>query len=129
MSYSLNRELTGITFEKAIEHVTEMLKTEGFGVLAEIDISTTFKNKLNVDFRKYKILGACNPQFAYKAIQNNDRTGVFLPCNVVVQEIDNGVIEVMAMNPVPALGLMENNEIDAIAEEIRQKITRVLEKL
>lgn len=129
MSYSLNKELTGITFEKAIEHVTEMLKTEGFGVLSEIDISTTFKNKLNVDFRKYKILGACNPQFAHKAIQNNDKTGVFLPCNVAVQEMDNGVIEVMAMNPVPALALMENNEINAIAEEIRQKLTRVLEKL
>jgi len=129
MSYSLNKELTGITFEKAIEHVTEMLKTEGFGVLSEIDISTTFKNKLNVDFRKYKILGACNPQFAHKAIQNNDKTGVFLPCNVAVQEMDNGVIEVMAMNPVPALALMENSEINAIAEEIRQKLTRVLEKL
>ena len=92
MSYYFNTLLKGKSFEEAIELVTTELKKEGFGVLTEIDVKETLKNKIDVDFKKYKILGACNPHFAYKALQSEDKIGVFLPCNVIVEEhepIDN----------------------------------------
>ena len=86
MSYYINKTLSGISFEEGIERITASLKTEGFGILTEIDLKATLKKKLDVDFYNYKILGACNPQFAYKALQAEDKIGTMLPCNVIVQE-------------------------------------------
>ena len=100
MNYYFSKILTATSFSEAEEQVTELLKTEGFGVLTEIDVSKTLKNKINVDFKKYKILGACNPQIAYQALQIDDKAGVFLPCNIIVEEHENGNIEVSAVSPV-----------------------------
>ena len=99
MSYYFNTTIKGKTFEEAIDMATDALKTEGFGVLTQVDIKETLKKKIDVDFRKYKILGACNPQFAHKALSSEGKIGVFLPCNVVVEENDNGEIEVSAVDP------------------------------
>ena len=92
MSYYYNKVLKGKDFNEAIDQVTAELKKEGFGVLTEIDVKETLKKKIDVDFKKYKILGACNPHFAHKALQSEDKIGVFLPCNVVVEENENGDI-------------------------------------
>lgn len=129
MNYSFNKKLTGFTFEQAIEHVTAMFKTEGFGIISEIDMKATLKSKIDVDFRKYKILGACNPHYAYKALQVEDKIGIFLPCNVVVQEHENGEVEISAVDPIPAMSAVENTEMEVIAAEIQQKIKNVMDKL
>ena len=101
MSYFINKKIkNGISFENAIEKVTEELKKEGFGVLTEIDIKSTFKKKLDVDMNKYVILGACNPNYAFNALKEDSKLGVFLPCNVIVEEHDNGDIEVAAVDPI-----------------------------
>tara|TARA_R110000744_G_scaffold125854_3_gene232130 strand:+ start:295 stop:753 length:459 start_codon:yes stop_codon:yes gene_type:complete len=129
MSYSINKILKGKSFDEATEQVTAELKKEGFGVLTEIDIKETLKKKLDVDFRKYKILGACNPQFAYKALQSEDKIGVFLPCNVVVQEQANGEIEVSAVDPIASMGSVKNTDLEGIAKEVQQKLTRAISNL
>lgn len=129
MSYSINKILKGKSFDEATEQVTAELKKEGFGVLTEIDIKETLKKKLDVDFRKYKILGACNPQFAYKALQSEDKIGVFLPCNVVVQEQANGEIEVSAVDPIASMGSVKNTDLEGIAKEVQQKLTRAINNL
>ena len=129
MSYSINKILKGKSFDEATEQVTAELKKEGFGVLTEIDIRETLKKKLDVDFRKYKILGACNPQFAYKALQSEDKIGVFLPCNVVVQEQANGEIEVSAVDPIASMGSVKNTDLEGIAKEVQQKLTRAINNL
>ena len=116
-------------FEEAVEAVTEALKTEGFGVLTEIDIKATLKKKLDVDFRKYRILGACNPGFAYKSLQSEPHIGVFLPCNVIVQEISEGVNEVSAVDPIASMMSVENEDLGDIAEEVRAKLIRVIDNL
>ncbi|CAD5253371.1 conserved hypothetical protein [Imperialibacter sp. EC-SDR9] len=129
MSYSINKILKGKSFDEATEQVTAELKKEGFGVLTEIDIKETLKKKLDVDFRKYKILGACNPQFAYKALQSEEKIGVFLPCNVVVQEHANGEIEVSAVDPIASMGSVKNTDLEGIAKEVQQKLTRAISNL
>lgn len=129
MSYYFNKVLKNTGFNEAIEKVTVELKKEGFGVLTEIDVKETFKKKLDVDFRKYKILGACNPNFAYKALQNEGKTGVFLPCNVVVEESANGEIEVSAVDPVAALSATDNNAVKNLSREVQQALVRVMENL
>ena len=129
MDYSINKKLSGKTFEQAIEWVTEQLKTEGFGIISEIDVKATLKQKIDVDFRKYKILGACNPHFAHEAIKAENKIGVFLPCNVVVQEHENGEIEVSAMDPIAAMIAVENPLMGDFAKEIREKLYNVIEKL
>jgi uncharacterized protein (DUF302 family) len=129
MSYSISKILKGKDFEEATEQVTVELKKEGFGVLTEIDIKETLKKKLDVDFRKYKILGACNPQFAYKALQSEDKIGVFLPCNVVLQEHANGEIEVSAVDPIASMGSVKNTDLEGIAKEVQQKLTRAISNL
>ncbi|MEQ8688012.1 MAG: DUF302 domain-containing protein [Imperialibacter sp.] len=129
MSYSINKILKGKSFDEATEQVIAELKKEGFGVLTEIDIKETLKKKLDVDFRKYKILGACNPQFAYKALQSEDKIGVFLPCNVVVQEHANGEIEVSAVDPIASMGSVKNTDLEGIAKEVQQKLTRAINNL
>ena len=116
-------------FDKAIELVTGALKNEGFGVLSEIDIQQTLKKKLDVDFRKYKILGACNPPNAYKALQQDDKIGTMLPCNVILQEVGENQVEVAAVDPVASMVAVENTEIANIAVEVKTKLERVISSL
>ena len=120
---------TSYTFEEAVTKVTLELKNEGFGVLSDIDIHEKLKEKLGVDFRKYKILGACNPAYAYKALQKEDKIGVMLPCNVIIQEKSDGTIEVAAVDPVASMSAIENHELKIIAGEIRNKLKNVIDKL
>jgi len=129
MNYSFNKTISGKSFEEALIYVTDMLKTEGFGIVTEMDLQKTFKEKINIDFRKYKILGACNPRFAYNALQAEDKMGVFLPCNVVVQEHENGTIEVMAINPIAAMSSVDNKAIETLALEIQISLKNVIDKL
>ena len=129
MSYYFNRTVTGKSFDQTIEDVTEELKKEGFGVLTEIDIKETLKKKLDVDFKKYKILGACNPSFAHEALQNEDKIGVMLPCNVIVEEHENGEVEVSAVNPVASMSAVENDKLGEVGVEVRDKLEKVINNL
>ena len=115
-------------FDDAVQRVTESLKAEGFGILTEIDMKATLKKKLDVDFYNYKILGACNPPFAYKALQAEDKIGTMLPCNVIVQEKESGV-EVSVVDPVSSMKAIENDALHDIAMEIRNRLQRVIEHL
>jgi uncharacterized protein (DUF302 family) len=124
-----NSKQVNYKFEDAINKVTEELKKEGFGVLTEIDVKETLKKKLDVDFRKYKILGACNPPFAYKALQEEDNLGVLLPCNVVVQEKENGNIFISIVNPMESMQNVNNNSLEEVASQISAKLMSVLNNL
>jgi uncharacterized protein (DUF302 family) len=128
MSYSFNKNVD-MKFEAAIARVTEELKNEGFGILSEIDVKDTLKKKLNVEFPNYTILGACNPPFAYRALQAEPGIGAMLPCNVIVRELDDGVIEVAAVDPLASMQAIHNKELQTIAEEIRLKLKKVIEQL
>ncbi len=121
MSYYIARR-SRQTFEQAIERVKNALADEGFGVLTEIDVTATLKKKLDVNFRNYRILGACNPPFAYKALQAEDKIGTMLPCNVVVQQISDDEVEIAAIDPVASMQAVDNDELRPIAEEIREKL-------
>lgn len=129
MDYYYSTILNNITFDKAIEKVTEELQKEGFGVLTEIDIKATLKKKLDVDFYNYRILGACNAPFAYKALKAEDKIGTMLPCNVIVQEKEPGIIEVSAINPIISMQAVVNESLAPIAMEIGDKLKRVLANL
>ena len=129
MSYYFNTTLKDISFDEAIDKVTAALKEEGFGVLTEIDVQATLKKKIDVDFKKYRILGACNPHFAHKALQSEDKIGVFLTCNVIVEENDNGEIEVAAVDPIASMSSVENDQLGGIAMEVQQKMKRVVDAL
>ena len=129
MSYYFNKTLANTNFDQAIEDVTEALKVEGFGVLTQIDVKETLKKKIDVDFKKYRILGACNPHFAHKALSNEDKIGVFLPCNVVVEEHDNGEVEVSAVDPIASMSSVQNDALGSIATEVRDKLKRVIDSL
>ncbi|MDD5517605.1 DUF302 domain-containing protein [Marinilabilia sp.] len=128
MKYYIEKT-TEYGFDKAIKIVTEELKKEGFGVLTEIDVQATLKKKLDVDFKKYQILGACNPPFAHEALKAENKIGAMLPCNVIVQELDNGKTEVAAVDPVASMQAVENDELSDIANEIRAKLEKVIENL
>jgi uncharacterized protein (DUF302 family) len=128
MKYYFNKTLNG-TFEEVIDKVTKGLKEEGFGILTEIDIKETLKKKLDVDFKKYKILGACNPPYAHKALLAEDKIGTMLPCNVIVQELKEGNIEVAAVNPMASMQAVENKKLNIIAKEITDKLEKVIDKL
>jgi uncharacterized protein (DUF302 family) len=128
VSYYFSRTVEG-SFEDAITKVTDELKKEGFGVLTEIDVKETLKKKLDVDFRKYRILGACHPSSAYKALQAEDKIGAMLPCNVIVQETPEGNIEVSAINPVASMQAVENPSLKPVAEEVQMKLKKVIESL
>jgi len=128
MEYYINKTLN-TTFDKAVELVKESLQKEGFGVLTEIDIHEKLKEKLDVDFRKYKILGACNPPYAYKALQKEDKIGTMLPCNVIVQELSANKIEVAAVDPIASMLAVENKELAGIAGEIQDKLKSVIHLL
>lgn len=129
MSYYLHKKLKGIQFPEARSKVIEALKQEGFGVITQIDLQSTFKSKLDVQVRPYEILGACNPDYAYKALQSDSKLGVFLPCNLLLEENEQGEIEVSAIDPQAAMATAENPEIDIFAQEIRQKLQNVLNNL
>lgn len=129
MSYYFNKTLKGKSFEEAIDLVTDELKKEGFGVLTEIDVKATLKKKLDVDFKKYVILGACNPQFAHQALLNEDKIGVFLPCNVIVEEHENGEIEVSSVDPVASMLSVSNVKLAEISAEVQSKLKRVIDNL
>lgn len=116
-------------FDTAITRVTEELKKEGFGILTEIDVKETFKKKLDVDFRKYRILGACNPNFAFEAIKAEDKIGTMLPCNVIVQEHEDGKIEVTAVDPVASMMAVKNGALGSVAGSVREKLSRVIHNL
>jgi len=128
MKYYISKTIN-VAFDEAVERITASLKTEGFGILTEINIKQTLKAKLNVDFRKYKILGACNPVFAHKALQEEDKIGTMLPCSVIVQEIDDSRTEVAAIDPVAAMMAVENPAVTGFANEIREKLLRAIESL
>ena len=128
MDYYFNKTVKG-NFNDTIEKVIEALKTEDFGVLTEIDIKATFKKKLDVNFNNYKILGACNPPYAYKALLAENKIGTMLPCNVVVQELDSGDIEVSAVNPMASMMAVDNDDLKGIAEEITVKLEKIVKAL
>jgi len=130
MKYYFNKVLSNTSFDEALTLVTEELKKEGFGVLTEIDVKTTLKNKIDVDFKKYTILGACNPGFAHRALQVDDKVGVsLLPCNVVVEENEEGKIEVSAIDPMALTPVIGNDAINEIAAGVKQKLERVIKNL
>lgn len=128
MKYYHEKTLTNVSFEEAIQKVTEALKEEGFGILTEIDVKETLKKKLDEDFRPYKILGACNPPFAHKALLAEDKIGAMLPCNVIVQQSDDGV-EIAAVDPVASMQAVGNKDLEGIAKEIQTKLKTVIESL
>lgn len=129
MDYYYSTILNNVTFDEAIDKVTAELQKEGFGVLTEIDIKATLKKKLDVDFYNYRILGACNAPFAYKALKAEDKIGTMLPCNVIVQEKEPGIIEVSAINPIVSMQAVVNESLAPIALEIGDKLKRVLKNL
>ncbi len=126
MSYAIAKEVS-LSFDQALVRVTEELEKEGFGVLTEIDVKATLKKKLDVDFRNYRILGACNPSFAHKALQQESRIGLMLPCNVIVQETLAGRVEVAAIDPIASMQAVQNEGLGPIVEEIKAKLGRVIE--
>lgn len=129
MDYYFLTLLKGLTFEEAVLKTKEALKKEGFGVLTEIDMKATLKNKLDVDFHNYKILGACNPPFAYQALQAEDKIGTMLPCNVVVQERVGGIIEVAAVNPMASMQAVENETLGEVASAVTNKLRNLIDGL
>jgi uncharacterized protein (DUF302 family) len=128
MKYYFSKTVT-LSFEDTIEKVMAELKKEGFGVLTDIDVKQTLKKKLDVDFKKYRILGACNPPFAYKALQVEDKIGTMLPCNVIVQEIDEGHVEVAAIDPVASMQAIANPALKDVAEKVQGKLKKVIENI
>ena len=127
MSYYLTTTVKG-TFDEIFEKVSEALKTEGFGVVTDFDVSKAFKNKLGIDYKPYRILGACNPPIAKRTLELDDKIGVMLPCNVILQQQDDG-IEVSAINPASAVGVVNNQKISIIAAEIHTKLKNVIDSL
>jgi uncharacterized protein (DUF302 family) len=128
VSTPFNTTVTG-NFEDIVKKTTEVLKEEGFGVLTDIDVKATLKKKLDVDFKKYRILGACNPPFAFKALQVEDKIGTMLPCNVIVQELAEGKIEVAAIDPIVSMQAVQNPDLHAIADQVQKKLKKVIASL
>lgn len=129
MSYYFSKKVD-YSFDEAIDKITAELKEEGFGILTEIDVKATLKNKIDVDFRNYKILGACNPTFAHKALQAESQIGIMLPCNVVVQDsVDGEGIDVSVMNPMEAMSVVKNEEMGEIAEEVTKRLKSALDRI
>ena len=128
MSYYFSKTLT-TSFDEAVRRTTEALKREGFGIITEIDVKDTFKKRINVDFRSYRILGACNPGLAYEALQIEDKVGTMLPCNLVVQDIDGSQTEVAAIDPVASMQAIDNPRLKQAAERVQAKLRKVIETL
>ncbi len=127
--YYFDTILKDISFEDAIDLVTEGLEKEGFGIITEIDVKATFKKKIDVDFRPYMILGACNPEFAHNALTKEDKVGVFLPCNVIVQQLDNKDIEVAAVDPFASMMAVENDDLGCMALKVENSLKRLIRQL
>lgn len=127
MSYYLSKTLV-LPFDQALQRTVEALKKEGFGILTEIDVQATLKNKLNADFRPYRILGACNPPFAHKALLAERHIGIMLPCNVIVQQAEGGT-EVSAVEPLAAMAPVQNPDLADVAKEVSNKLRRVIDSL
>jgi len=127
-SYGLRANLS-MPYERAIEAVTAALKEEGFGVLTEIDVKETLKKKLDADFRRYVILGACNPNLAYQALQTELEIGLLLPCNVIVYEVEEGATVVSIVDPLSMLGIVEGEALKSVANEANARLTRVIDSL
>ena len=128
MHYYFSR-IVDFPFDVAISRITEELNKEGFGILTEIDVKATLKKKLDVDFRDYKILGACNPTFAYKALQAERMIGTMLPCNVIIQDAGDGKTEIAAVDPVASMAAIENPELEGIAGTVRSKLKKVIDSV
>jgi len=128
MSYYFNKTIE-MPFDEAVERVKAELKNEGFGVMTEIDVQKTLREKLGVDFRPYRILGACNAPYAYRALQAEDKIGTMLPCSVIVQELGPGRVEVAAIDPLASMAAVKNEDLGAIGLEVREKLKAVVERL
>ena len=126
MSYHFSKKVN-LSFDDAINKTTEALKEEGFGVLTEINIQETLKKKLDVDFRKYQILGACNPPNAYKALQAEGHIGLMLPCNVIVQEHENGEVEISAVDPIASMQAIKNEALGQVARDVQEMLKRAID--
>jgi len=124
-TYYFSTITTGL-FDEVIERTTDALAAEGFGILTEIDVAATMKKKLNVDMPRYRILGACNPAFAFKALEAESKIGTMLPCNVIVRETEDGSIEVAAVDPIASMKAIENEQLGEVASEVRLRLQRVI---
>ena len=129
MNYHISKTLKNTNFNEAIDKTTAALKEEGFGVLTEIDIKDTLKKKIDADFKKYTILGACSPHFAHQALHAEDQIGLMLPCNVIVEEHDNGEVEVSAVDPIASMQAVDNDNLGNIATEVQNKMKTVISNL
>jgi uncharacterized protein (DUF302 family) len=128
MAFHFSKTLD-LPFDQAVSHVIEALKREGFGILTDIDVKATLKSKLGEDFRAYRILGACNPPLAFRALQLEDKIGTMLPCNVIVQERQSGGVEVSAVDPVASMQAIDNADLAEVAKEVQMKLKRVVESV
>ena len=128
-SYGITKNLGEVSFDAALERVTEALKTEGFGVLTDIDVKQTLKKKLDVDFRNYRILGACNPPLAHEALRKDLSFGLLLPCNVIIYEQDDGTSEVSIINPAEMFKLVDQPDLANLATQVDEKLHRVADQL
>ncbi len=129
MNYYFSRTFENASFEDALTRTINELKKEGFGILTEIDVKKTLKEKLDVEFPKYLILGACNPPFAHQALEAEERVGLMLPCNVIVRETRDGKVEVAAIDPIVAMSPIDNESLRKIAEEVREKLKTVIDNI
>ncbi|HBS85633.1 MAG: hypothetical protein A2W91_14280 [Bacteroidetes bacterium GWF2_38_335] len=129
MSYYFSKIIKNKSFQEVRELVTGELQKEGFGIITEINVTNTLKNKLGVDFKNYLILGACNPAFAHKAMLAEDKIGLFLPCNVVIEDDDAGGFEVSVVDPFASMAAVKNEALGALAGEVRQKVMNVIENI
>jgi uncharacterized protein (DUF302 family) len=128
MAYYFSKTLP-VGFEEAVRRTTEALKQEGFGIITEIDVKETFKKKLGIAFRNYRILGACNPALAHEALALEDKVGTMLPCNVVVQEMQGSIVEIAAIDPVASMAAIDNPRLKQAAERVRGKLQKVIASL
>ncbi len=129
MSYYHSKTIKGIEFSEAIDLLKEELKKVGFGIITSIDIKETFKQKIDVDFKDYMILGACNPHFAYKALQSEDKIGLFLPCNFIVTNQGDGNIEIAAIDPIASMAAVDNEDLGDFAIKVRESLISVINNL
>ncbi|MCB9283880.1 MAG: DUF302 domain-containing protein [Lewinellaceae bacterium] len=128
MNYYFSKVLN-LNFDEAKEHVVASLKTKGFGIITEIDMRGTFKKKIDKEIRPYHILGACNPNYAFEALQKENKIGTMLPCNVIVQELENGKVEVAAVNPVASMTAIDNPGLLELAGQVEQMLKEVVDQL